>query len=117
MIGIISYVSVIERTKEIGVLRSLGARKIDVSNVFNAETSIIGFASGFIGIAVTYLLSLPINLIVNAVSGNAVQNIASLNPVHAIILVALSMSLTLIAGLVPSRIAAKRDPVVALRSE
>lgn len=117
MIGIISYVSVIERTKEIGVLRSLGARKKDVSNVFNAETSIIGFASGFIGIGVTYLLSLPINLIVESVSGNTVKNIAMLNPVHALILVALSISLTLIAGLIPSSIAAKRDPVVALRSE
>ena len=117
MIGIISYVSVIERTKEIGVLRSLGARKMDVSNVFNAETSIIGFASGFIGIAVTYLLSIPINIIVNAVSGDVVKNIASLSPIHAIILVVLSMTLTLIAGLVPSRIAAKKDPVIALRSE
>lgn len=115
MIGVITYISVIERTKEIGVLRSVGARKKDVSRIFNAETLIIGFASGFFGVIVTLILSLPINLILNALIG--VSGIASLNFVHAIILIAISMILTLISGLIPSRMAAKKDPVTALRSE
>lgn len=122
MIGIITYVSVVERTKEIGILRSLGARKRDVSNVFNAETVIIGFTAGLIGVIVTYILSIPINLIIanlDAVKNLsvAITSIAMLNPLHAILLVGLSVVLTVIAGLVPARIAAKRDPVVALRSE
>lgn len=122
MIGIITYVSVVERTKEIGILRALGARKRDVSNVFNAETVIIGFTAGVIGVLVTYILSIPINLIIanlDAVKNLSVTitSIALLNPLHALALIVLSICLTLIAGLVPARIAAKRDPVVALRSE
>lgn len=122
MIGIITYVSVVERTKEIGILRSLGARKRDISNVFNAETVIIGFTAGLIGVIVTYLLSIPINLIISNLDAVknlsvAITNIAMLNPLHAILLIGLSVVLTVIAGLVPARIAAKRDPVVALRSE
>lgn len=122
MIGIITYVSVVERTKEIGILRALGARKRDISNVFNAETVIIGFTAGVIGVLVTYILSIPINLIIanlDAVKNLsvAITSIAMLNPLHALALIVLSVCLTLIAGLVPARIAAKRDPVVALRSE
>lgn len=122
MIGIITYVSVVERTKEIGILRALGARKRDISNVFNAETVIIGFTAGVIGVLVTYILSIPINLIIanlDAVKNLSVSitSIAMLNPLHGLALVVLSICLTLIAGLVPARIAAKRDPVVALRSE
>ena len=116
MIGIITYVSVVERTKEIGILRALGARKMDVSRVFNAETLIIGFIAGLIGVIITYILSLPINLIINWKAG-MVLNLCSLNPLVALAMVALSMFLTLIAGVIPSRIAAKRDPVEALRSE
>ena len=115
MIGIITYVSVIERTKEIGILRSVGARKKDISRVFNAETMIIGFTSGIIGVGLSYLLEIPINAIISKLAG--ISNIASLNPLHAILLVAGSMILTLIAGFIPSRMAAKKDPVVALRSE
>lgn len=116
MIGIITYVSVVERTKEIGVLRSLGARKKDISRIFNAETFIIGLLSGLIGVGVTYLLSIPINIIVGSliVNGGA---ISSLLITDAIILVTVSFVLTLIAGVIPSRIAAKKDPVVALRTE
>lgn len=122
MIGIITYVSVVERTKEIGILRSLGARKRDISNVFNAETVIIGFTAGLIGVLVTYILSIPINLIIanlDAVKSLsvAITSIAMLNPLHALLLIVLSVVLTVIAGLVPAKIAAKRDPVVALRSE
>ncbi|MDR3215836.1 MAG: ATP-binding cassette domain-containing protein [Clostridiaceae bacterium] len=115
MIGIITYISVLERTKEIGVLRSIGARKRDISRVFNAETLTIGFISGMIGVIVTLLLSIPINLIINNLAG--VANVASLQFVHAIILIAVSMALTFIAGLIPSRVAAKKDPVTALRTE
>ena len=115
MIGIITYISVLERTKEIGILRSIGASKKDVSRVFNAETIIIGFCAGFIGILVTLLLTIPINAIIFALSGVAVK--ASLPAVAAIVLVLISMFLTVIAGLVPARIAAKKDPVEALRTE
>ncbi len=116
MIGIITYVSVVERTKEIGILRSLGARKKDISRVFNAETLIIGFIAGLIGIIITYILSIPINIIINWKAG-MVLNLCALNPLVALAMVALSMFLTFIAGLIPSRIAAKRDPVIALRTE
>lgn len=114
MIGIITYVSVIERTKEIGILRSVGARKKDISRVFTAETLIIGFFAGSLGVATVYLLSLPINFIV----GNFMDigSIASLEPISAVILVAGSMLLTIIAGFMPSRAAAKKDPVEALRA-
>ena len=116
MIGIITYISVLERTKEIGILRAIGASKRDISRVFNAETLIIGFAAGAIGILTTVLLCLPINLILRIVTD--MNNIrAALPPVAGVILVAISMGLTLIAGLIPSRIASKKDPVVALRSE
>lgn len=115
MIGIITYISVLERAKEIGILRAMGASKRDVANVFNAETLIVGFASGMIGIIVTLLLNIPIGLIIKHFSG--ISGIASLPVLGAIILVVISMSLTLISGLIPSRIAARKDPVEALRSE
>lgn len=115
MIGIITYISVLERTKEIGILRSIGARKKDISAVFNAETLIIGFVSGALGVGITYLLSIPINLILGALTG--INGLANLNILHALVLVLISMALTLIAGLIPSRIAAKKDPVIALRTE
>ena len=118
MIGIITYTSVIERTKEIGVLRSIGARKKDISRVFNMETFIIGLTSGIFGVLVTFVLSIPISLIIKGVSNGAVTtNIASLRPDHMIMLVVVSVILTLIAGLVPARIASKKDPVKALRTE
>ena len=116
MIGIITYVSVIERTKEIGVLRSLGARRKDIGRVFNAETIIIGLTAGILGIIITLLLTIPINAIVSSLAAG-VNISAMLNPIHALILVALSTGLTLIAGLVPSSIASKKDPVLALRNE
>ena len=115
MIGIITYVSVVERIKEIGVIRSLGGRKKDVSHLFNAETLIIGTAAGLLGIGITYLLSLIINLIVGHFSG--IYTIASLPWYEAVIMVVLSIVLTLISGLIPARSAARKDPVVALRTE
>jgi len=116
MIGIITYISVLERTKEIGILRSIGASKKDISRVFNAETLIVGFIAGLIGILATVLLCLPINAIIHALSG--VEGVrASLPIVAAIVLIAISMFLTFIAGLLPSRLASKKDPVEALRSE
>ncbi len=117
MIGIITYVSVVERTKEIGILRSLGARKRDVSNIFNAETFIIGLAAGVIGVLVTYLLSIPINLVIEHLLDSMITNICMLNPLHALLMIGLSIILTLIAGIVPSRAAAKKDPVIALRTD
>ncbi|NCC88565.1 MAG: FtsX-like permease family protein, partial [Clostridia bacterium] len=116
MIGIITYVSVVERTQEIGILRSIGARKIDIFNVFNAETTIIGFSSGVIGIIMTYLLSIPINAIIKHFAG-LTANIAALIPYNAVILVAISVFLTFIAGLLPAYVAAKKNPVLALRSD
>ncbi len=115
MIGIITYISVLERTKEIGILRAMGASKSDVSRVFNAETLIIGFSSGIIGIGVTLLLLIPINAIILAVTD--IANLAILPSIGAGALIVTSMFLTFIAGLIPSRIAAKKDPVTALRSE
>lgn len=116
MIGIITYISVLERTKEIGILRAIGASKKDISRVFNAETVIVGFAAGLIGILATVLLCIPINAIVHHLTGlysiNAVLPTAS-----AVILIIISMLLTVIAGLIPSRVAANKDPVVALRTE
>ena len=116
MIGIITYISVLERTKEIGILRAIGASKKDISRIFNAETAIVGFASGAIGIGVTLLLILIANPILQSITGIGILR-ASLPVVGAIILVILSVSLTMIAGLIPSRLAAKKDPVVALRTE
>jgi len=116
MIGIITYISVVERTKEIGVLRSLGASKFDIANVFNAETFLIGLFAGLIGIGVTYLLSIPLNLILGSLIAD-VGSLVILKPLHALLLVVISFVLTLIAGLIPARIASKKDPVVALRTE
>lgn len=116
MIGIITYISVLERTKEIGILRAIGASKRDVSLVFNAETIIVGLAAGLIGIGLSALLCLPINAIIQSLSG--IQTLrAFLKPLHCVILVVISVFLTMIAGLIPSRIAAKKDPVEALRTE
>ena len=115
MIGIITYVSVVERIKEIGVIRSLGGRKKDVSHLFNAETFIIGLLSGLIGIGFTYLVSIPINAVIKSLTG--ISGIAALPVNQAVILVILSIVLTLISGLMPARSAAKKDPVVALRTE
>jgi len=116
MIGIITYISVLERTKEIGVLRAIGASKRDISRVFNAETLIIGFASGAIGIGTTLLLCIPINAIIHALTD--IQSINAILPAGAaVILVTISMVLTFISGLIPSKIAARKDPVEALRSE
>ncbi|MBQ7301014.1 MAG: ABC transporter ATP-binding protein/permease [Clostridia bacterium] len=116
MIGIITYISVLERTKEIGILRAIGASKRDISRVFNAETLIVGFGAGAIGIGVTLLLIIPINAIVHYLTDIMILN-AFLPPVAAVILVGISMFLTFIAGLIPSGVAAKKDPVEALRSE
>lgn len=115
MIGIITYVSVVERIKEIGVIRSLGGRKRDVSNLFIAETFIIGFLSGAIGIGVTYGISAIASYIIYSLFG--IPNIAFLEPGHAILMIALSVILTLFSGVMPARSAAKKDPVVALRTE
>ncbi len=115
MIGIITYVSVVERTKEIGVLRSLGARKKDIRNLFNAETFIIGLTSGLFGVGVTYLLSIAINAILGSLTG--LTSLAALPILTAFIMVCVSVGLTLISGLIPARAAAKKDPVIALRTE
>jgi len=116
MIGIITYVSVLERTKEIGILRALGARKVDISRVFNAETFLIGLTAGAMGVGITWILTFPINLIL----GNLLEemaNIASFSVIAMLSLIAVSIVLTLFSGLIPSRIAAKKDPVEALRTE
>lgn len=116
MIGVITLISVQERTKEIGILRAIGASKADVSSMFNAETVIIGFASGLLGVVVTYLLCIPINMILHQVTG--IENLNAFLPIGAaIILILISIGLSLIAGFIPSRSAAKKDPVVALRTE
>lgn len=115
MIGIITYISVLERTKEIGILRAIGASKRDISNVFNAETLIVGFAAGAIGIGVTLLLNIPINIIIEHLTG--ISGVAQLPWQGGVILVVISMLLTFIAGLFPATIAAKKDPVEALRTE
>ncbi|MCQ2564407.1 MAG: ABC transporter permease, partial [Clostridia bacterium] len=115
MISIITYTSVIERTKEIGVLRSVGASKRDVSRVFNAETIIIGLLAGLIGVGVSWLLTLPIGLILKSLTG--VAGLVVLQPLPAVLLVVVSTVLTFVAGLVPASIAAKKDPVLALRTE
>ena len=116
MIGIITYISVLERTKEIGILRAIGASKKDVSSVFNAETVIVGFGAGLIGILATILLCIPINAIIHRLTGLYSIN-AVLPPTAAVILILISMALTVIAGLIPSRVAANKDPVEALRTE
>lgn len=115
MIGIITYISVLERTKEIGILRSVGASKKDISRVFNAETFIIGLLAGVLGILVTVLLNIPISMIIQERTG--ISGIASLPPMGGVILILVSLGMTVIAGLIPSRVAAKKDPVEALRTE
>jgi len=116
MIGVITLISVQERTKEIGILRAIGASKKNVSSMFNAETMIIGLASGLLGVIVTYLLCIPVNLILHAATG--IESLSAiLPPTAAVILVLISVLLTLISGIIPSRSAAKKDPVVALRTE
>ena len=115
MIGIITYISVLERTKEIGILRAIGASKKDVSRVFNAETLIVGAAAGIIGILMTLILNIPINMVVGNLTD--VKTISILPPVGGIILIIISIVLTMIAGLIPSRVASKKDPVEALRTE
>lgn len=115
MIGIITYISVLERTKEIGILRALGARKKDISRVFNAETFIIGITSGLIGIGIALILTIPTNQIIYNLT--ELENVAILNPLHALILILVSMTLTMIGGFIPARIAAKKDPIEALRTE
>jgi len=115
MIAIITYISVLERTKEIGILRALGARGKDVKRVFNAETFIIGLASGVLGIMVAYLLTIPVNHVLKNLSG--LENVAKLNIVHAVILIVINIVLTIIGGAIPARMASKKDPVIALRTE
>ena len=115
MIGIITYISVLERIKEIGILRSIGASKRDISRVFNAETLIVGLVAGLLGIGITMLLCIPANIIIKNVAN--VSNIASLPFVGGGILVGISICLTVIAGLIPAKLAAKKDPVEALRTE
>lgn len=115
MIAIITYISVLERTKEIGILRALGARKKDIKRVFNAETFLVGIFSGLLGIVIAEILTFPTNRIIENLS--ELPNVAQLNPIHAIILVIVSVTLTVIGGLIPASIASKKDPVEALRTE
>jgi putative ABC transport system permease protein len=115
MISVITYISVLERTKEIGILRALGARKKDITRVFNAETFIIGVCSGLIGIIIARILIIPINSIIYKLT--ELSNVAVMNPVHALILIIISTLLTMIGGLIPARLASKKDPVIALRKD
>ena len=115
MIGIITYISVLERTKEIGILRAIGASKKDISRVFNAETFIVGLISGLLGIGITILLTIPINAVIHSITGVSVNAVVPTNA--GIILVIISMFLTIIAGLIPAKMASKKDPVEALRTE
>ena len=115
MIGIITYISVLERTKEIGILRALGARKKDIKRVFNAETFIIGIFSGILGIAIARILIVPTNIIIE--NASQLSNVAKLNPIHAIILITVSVTLTILGGLIPASMASKKNPVEALRTE
>ena len=116
MIGIITYISVLERTKEIGILRAIGASKRNISSIFNAETFIIGLLSGVMGIGVTMLLIIPINSLIHKLTDNV--NLSAILPLNgAIILIVLAITLTLIGGLIPAKMASKKDPVEALRTE
>ena len=115
MIGIITYISVLERTKEIGILRAIGASKKDISRVFNAETLIVGLIAGLFGIGITLLINIPINLIIDNLAG--INNLSALPLVGGIILVAISVILTVVAGLIPAKMASHKDPVEALRTE
>lgn len=115
MISIITYISVLERTKEIGILRSLGARKKDISRVFNAETAIIGFTSGLMGVGIAYLLTFPINVVIK--NATNLDNVARLSIYHAVLMIIISIVITVIGGLIPAKMASKKDPVEALRTE
>lgn len=115
MISIITYISVLERTKEIGILRSLGARKKDISRVFNAETAIIGFTSGLMGVGIAYLLTFPINVVIK--NATNLDSVARLSIYHAILMIIISIVITVIGGLIPAKMASKKDPVEALRTE
>ena len=115
MIGIITYISVLERTKEIGILRAIGASKKDISRVFNAETLIVGLIAGLFGIGITLLINIPINLIIDNLAG--INNLSALPLVGGIILVAISVILTVVAGLIPAKMASHKDQVEALRTE
>ena len=118
MISIITYASVVERTKEIGVLRAVGARKIDIMRLFNAETMIIGFAAGVIGVLFTFILSFPLSsLFISISEGMVTTNLVLMAWWHFVLLIAVSVLLTLVAGMIPAYSASKRDPVTALRSE
>ena len=114
-IGIITYISVLERTKEIGVLRALGARKKDIKRVFNAETFIVGLTSGIVGILIARLLIIPANIIIENLTD--LPNVARMNPYHALTLIIISILLTVIGGAIPAGIASRKDPVESLRTE
>ena len=115
MISIITYISVLERTKEIGILRSLGARKKDISRVFDAETCIIGFVSGIMGVGIAYLLTFPINIVIK--NATQLSNVALLSVTHVVVMITISVIITMIGGLIPAKMASKKDPVIALRTE
>ena len=115
MIGIITYISVLERTKEIGILRAIGASKRDISRVFNAETFIIGLIAGLMGVGITMLMTIPINSIILAATEVSIHT--TLKMAHMVGLVLISLILTIIAGLIPAKVASKKDPVEALRTE
>ena len=115
MIGIITYISVLERTKEIGILRAIGASKRDISRVFNAETIIVGCLAGVVGIVITVLMCIPISFIAQKITG--ITTLSAVLPWYGYLLILLSVGLTLIAGLFPSKVAANKDPVEALRTE
>jgi putative ABC transport system permease protein len=115
MIGIIMYISVLERTKEIGILKALGARKKDITRVFNAETFIIGVASGLIGLIIANILCIPISGVIKKLTD--LENVAKLKLAHELILLTVSVSLTLLGGYIPAKLASKKDAVIALRTE
>jgi len=115
MIGIITYVSVVERVKEIGVLRALGARKRDIRNLFNAETFIIGLTSGFMGVGIARLLLIPVNVVLKSLT--ELDNVAKMSIYHALLMICISVFITFIGGVIPAKIASRKNPVEALRSE